>query len=78
MTNTERTLAFRKEEESVGIAAEAGGIRAIMDLIYYHWDDIQPQEEARRELQCALYGLKTLIEAHAEHAEQLCEAHPHE
>ncbi len=57
---------------------EAQGIRAITDLIYYNWEDVQPPEEAKQELHFTLYGLKTLIEAHTEHAEQFYEAHQFE
>ena len=80
MTNTEGTLALRKEEEvytgpdAADIALEAEGIRAITDLIYYSWEDRRPSEEDAVKLHSALYGLKTLIEAHADHAEQLYEA----
>ena len=90
MTNTEGTLAFMKAEEkevihpgskpvrAVDIAQEAEGIRVITDRIYFHWQDLRPSKEEQQELYYALYGLKTLIEAHTEHAEQLYEAHPYE
>lgn len=80
MTNTEGTLALRKEEEvytgpdAGDIALEAQEIRAIMELIYFNWDNVTDPEEAKRELCYELSGLKTLIKAHAAHAEQLYEA----
>jgi len=80
MTNTEGTLALREAEEitagpdAADIALEAEGIRAITDLIYFRWQDLRTSAEEQQELYFALYGLKTLIEAHAEHAQQLYEA----
>ena len=80
MTNTEGTLALKEAEkvctgpDAGDIALEAEGIRAITDLIYFNWDNVCPEERARKELNFAVYGLKTLIEAHAEHAQQLYEA----
>ena len=80
MTNTEGTLALKKAEEvytgpdAADIALEAQGIRAIMDLIHFNWQDLRTSEEEQQELYFAMYGLKTLIEAHTEHAEQLYEA----
>lgn len=84
MTNTEGSLALKKAEEvyngpdAADIAQEAQGIRAIMDMIYYRWQNLRPSEEESQELYYALYGLKTLTEAHTEHAEQLYEHHQYE
>lgn len=84
MTNTEGTLALKEAEkvytgpDAGDIALEAQGIRAITDLIYFHWQDIQPPREAQQELYFSLYGLKTMIKAHTEHAEQYYEAHQYE
>ena len=80
MTNTEGTLVLREAEEitagpdAADIALEAEGIRAITDLIYFRWQDLRTSAEEQQELYFSLYGLKTLIEAHAEHAQLLYEA----
>ena len=87
MTNTATTLTLKNSEEqeirtekvsACDIALEAEGIGAITDLIYYSWEDRRPSEEDAMKLHSALYGLKTLIEAHADHAEQLYETHQYE
>ena len=83
MTNTAATLTLKKAEEQEirtkvntgDVALEAEGIRAITDLIYYHWQDRRPSEEDAVEIHSALYGLKTLIEAHTAHAQQVYEAY---
>lgn len=87
MTNTEGTLVLRKTEEqaeqffteggeSISITTlsdEADGIRAITDLIYYKCMDmnLKPSPEEQQEMYNAVFGLKTLIGAHAAHARQL-------
>ena len=84
MTNTEGTLALKEAEkvytgpDAADIALEAKGIRAITDLIYFRWQDLRTSAEEQQELYFALYGLKTMIEAHTEHAEQYYEAHQYE
>ena len=84
MTNTATALTLKRTEEQEvrtepirisDIAQEAEGIRAITDLIYYHWQDRRPSEEDAVVLHSALYGLKTLIETHTAHAQQVYEAH---
>ena len=78
MTNTEGTLALKKVytgPDAGDIALEAEGIRAITDLIYYNWQSTRTTEEEQQELYFALYGLKTLIETHTAHAQQVYEVH---
>ena len=53
------------------IEQEANGIRAIVDMMYYKWQNEMPSADAQDELYFALYGLKTLCGAHADHAAQL-------